>query len=177
MTSLNSKLILVDEQDRWKGTIDKMTAHQKGLLHRAFSVFIINKEGEMLLQQRAAGKYHSPSLWTNACCSHPMAGEEVKDAAARRLQEELGFTCKLSPLYVFQYKAYVGDQLWEHEMDHVFYGHYEGVITPNKEEVQATRYVGLKDIAAELAAKPDHFTAWFRICFAEVAARLAVTEL
>ena len=177
MTTPNNKLILVNEQDQWIGTIDKMAAHQKGLLHRAFSVFILNKEGEMLLQQRAATKYHSPGLWTNACCSHPAPGEEVMGAAARRLKEELGFACSLSPLYVFQYKAYVGEGLWEHELDHVFYGHYEGIITPNPEEAQATRYVALGDIEAELAAHPDHFTAWFRICFAEVRSRLAITEL
>src|SRR5688572_9486804 len=125
------EVILVNEFDEAIGSMEKMEAHEKALLHRAFSVFLFNKKGEMLLQKRAASKYHSPSLWTNACCSHPMPGEETKQAALRRLDEELGFTTSINKAFHFTYKAVFDNGLTEHEFDHVFVGEYQGAMQLN----------------------------------------------
>jgi len=159
------EVILVNEQDEAIGTMPKMEAHQKGVLHRAFSVFIFDSEGRMLLQQRAAGKYHGAHLWTNACCSHPYPGEETYAAAQRRLQEELGFTIPLQQIFSFTYKAAVENGLIEHEFDHVFTGTYESNIDFNTSEVAAVRYADMNSIKAELTQAPQHFTTWFRIAF------------
>ncbi|WEK36515.1 MAG: isopentenyl-diphosphate Delta-isomerase [Candidatus Pseudobacter hemicellulosilyticus] len=163
------EVILVNERDEPIGTMEKMEAHRKALLHRAFSVFIFNREGEMLLQQRALDKYHSGGLWTNACCSHPAPGEATSQAAARRLQEELGFTTSLEPVFTFTYRTDFDNGLIEHEYDHVFTGLYNGVIRPNAAEVMAWRYSSLEAISKGLQEQPDTYTSWFHIAFPRVA--------
>ncbi len=162
------EVILVNEQDEEIGTMEKMEAHQKAVLHRAFSVFIFNSRGEMLLQQRAAHKYHSAGLWTNACCSHPAPGEETADAANRRLMEELGFTTSLKKLFSFTYRTHFENGLTEHEFDHVFTGFYEGIIRPNPDEVKDYCLKSMDDIEASLLSHPSRFTSWFHIAFPKV---------
>ena len=159
------EVVLVNEQDEPAGTMEKLAAHEQGRLHRAFSVFIFNRKGEMLLQQRALNKYHSGGLWTNACCSHPLPGEEIEQAAARRLQEEMGFRTRLQKIFHFTYKASFLNGLTEHEYDHVFAGYYDDTINPDKEEVNDYRYYSLGEIDALLKSAPDIFTAWFHIAF------------
>jgi len=163
MTETN--LILVDEQDRQIGLMEKMEAHQKGLLHRAFSVFIFNDRQEMLLQQRAAKKYHSGGLWTNACCSHPFPNESVIDAGKRRLQEEMGFCTSLEPAFSFTYRCEFDNGLIEHEFDHVLIGHSNGPIQPEPREVQDYCYQTMEEIAGNLSTHPHRYTEWFRIAF------------
>lgn len=162
------EVILVNEQDEEVGTAAKMEVHEKGLLHRAFSVFIFDIGGRMLLQQRAPGKYHGAELWTNACCSHPMPGEDVEYAAHRRLKEELGFDCPLRRIFAFTYHAQVENGLTEHEYDHVFAGEYEGAIHPDPNEVAGVKYASMEDIRKELEQTPERFTSWFRIAFPKV---------
>lgn len=157
------QVILVDECDIEAGSIGKMRAHREGLLHRAFSVFLFNDAGEMLLQRRAMSKYHSPGLWTNTCCSHPRPGESTENAAKRRLAEEMGLSCELTPAYTFVYKADVGDGLLEHEFDHVFTGITNTVPTPNPDEVMAFRYIAIDQLLAEVSEAPSAFTPWFKI--------------
>jgi len=164
------EVILVTPQDEAIGVMEKMEAHQKGLLHRAFSVFIFDKEGRMLLQQRAPQKYHGAYLWTNACCSHPRWDETVEDAATRRLQEELGFTTPLQKIFSFTYKAAVENNLVEHEYDHVFAGEYDGEIRMNSEEVCNVAYHDLASVKQLLQEQPERFTAWFRIAFPQIEA-------
>ena len=162
------EVILVNGQDEPLGTMEKMEAHEKGLLHRAFSVFIFDREGRMLLQQRAAEKYHGAFLWTNACCSHPYPGEKVEDAAMRRLKEEMGFATSLEKIFVFTYKADVENNLIEHEYDHVFAGEYEGEIRLNKREAAAYAYHTMEEISFLIAKHPQKFTTWFKIAFPQV---------
>lgn len=162
------EVILVTPQDEAIGVMEKMEAHQKGLLHRAFSVFIFDKKGRMLLQQRAPQKYHGAHLWTNACCSHPMWDEPVEEAAQRRLREELGFTTPLQKVFSFTYKAPVENGLTEHEYDHVFAGEYEGRIEMNRDEVCDYAYHELTSVKMLLQEKPELFTTWFRIAFPRV---------
>ena len=164
----HQQVILVNEQDEPVGVMEKMEAHGKGLLHRAFSVFIFDKEGRMLLQQRAAEKYHGAFLWTNACCSHPYPGEKVEDAALRRLEEEMGFTTSLEKIFAFTYKAEVENNLVEHEYDHVFAGEYDGDIRLNKHEAAAYAYYSMEEINLLLSEHPQKFTTWFKIAFAQV---------
>jgi isopentenyl-diphosphate delta-isomerase len=159
------QVILVNEQDEAIGIMEKMEAHEKALLHRAFSVFLFNKNGQMLLQQRAIHKYHSPGLWTNACCSHPNPGETVQDAAIRRLYEELGFSAPVKKAFHFTYKAAFDNGLTEHEYDHVFVGIYEGPVHPNEEEVQDISYKSMDEIAVDLETDPHKYTEWFKIAF------------
>ncbi|MES2893421.1 MAG: isopentenyl-diphosphate Delta-isomerase [Bacteroidota bacterium] len=161
-------VILVDETDRPIGTMEKMEVHQKALLHRAFSIFIFDEAGEMLLQQRAAGKYHSAGLWTNACCSHPAPGTDTKQAAAQRLQEELGFNTHLEETFNFIYKAPFDNGLTEYEFDHVFTGTYNGAIIPDPGEVSAYVYLPVAEIAQRVESHPDEYTAWFKIAFPKV---------
>ena len=161
-------VILVNELDEQIGTLEKMKAHELGLLHRAFSVFIFNDRGEMLLQQRALTKYHSGGLWTNSCCSHPRPNEPSLDAAVRRLQEELGFTTPLQKIFDFQYKAPFDNGLTEHEFDHVFAGNYSGKIAPNCDEVQDFVYLPVGEIEISINQYPDKYTAWFCIAFPKV---------
>ena len=161
----NEKVILVTEQDDMVGVIDKMEAHRQGLLHRAFSVFIFNKKGEMLLQQRALGKYHSPGLWSNACCSHPRPGEKTKEAALRRLNEELGFQTEIEKVFDFVYKASFDNGLSEYEFDHVFVGEFDGKIVIEPGEVNDYRYKEIEEIKKALLSGPQNYTAWFHIAF------------
>lgn len=162
-------VILVDEQDNETGSMEKIEAHQKGLLHRAFSVFIFNSAGELLLQQRAASKYHSPLQWTNTCCSHQRKGESTLVAAKRRLKEEMGIDCDLKTAYTFLYKADVGQGLIEHELDHVLIGYFDGDYIPfNTNEVADYKYVSLDWVEKELELHPEQFTKWFLITFEDL---------
>jgi isopentenyl-diphosphate delta-isomerase len=162
------KVILVDENDKPIGSMEKMEAHRKALLHRAFSVFIFNSKNEMLIHQRAHSKYHSGGLWTNACCSHPRENETSEQAAHRRLKEEMGFDCPIEHKFSFLYKAELDQGLTEHEFDHVFTGIYENEIKPNAEEVADYRYLSLEQLRRELAATPELFTEWFKIAFKQL---------
>lgn len=163
-----TKVILVDEQDSPVGSCEKLAAHKQGLLHRAFSVFIFNSKGEMLLQQRAMEKYHSGGLWTNACCSHPAEGEELEGAAHRRLMEEMGFDTPVEKVFDFIYKASLDNGLTEHEFDHVFAGYYEGAIYYNKQEVMDCCYKSMDEIKSSLASHPHRYTAWFHLAFPKI---------
>jgi isopentenyl-diphosphate delta-isomerase len=161
-------VILVDEQDNEQGVMEKMEAHRKGVLHRAFSIFIFDSKGKMLLQKRSEEKYHSPNLWTNACCSHPFPGERTEDAATRRLAEELGFATPLKEIFSFTYHAVVENGLEEHEFDHVFAGQYEGAIIPDKGEVSDYAYEDMERIRWAVENQPEKFTAWFLIAFPQI---------
>jgi len=162
------EVILVNENDEPVGTMKKMEAHEKGLLHRAFSVFIFDKKGKMLLQQRAAEKYHGAHLWTNACCSHPLPGEEVANAAHRRLKEVLGFVTDLQEIFSFTYRANVENNLIEHEFDHVFAGEYEGKIEFNRREVSKFFYQDMEELKKQIETEPGKFTSWFKIAFPRI---------
>ena len=162
------KVILVDKTDHQIGEMEKQEAHIKGLLHRAFSIFIFNSKGEVLLQQRAFHKYHSGGLWTNTCCSHPRNGETTIQAANRRLMEEMGMSCVLTEEFSFIYKAKLDNDLYEHELDHVLFGTTDLLPQINKEEVADYKYSSFQDIQQEMKAYPDRYTAWFKICFDEV---------
>lgn len=166
------EVILVDEADRPIGAMEKIAAHRQGLLHRAFSVFIFNTAGEMLLQQRASNKYHSPNLWTNACCSHPAPGEATDAAALRRLREEMGFITRLQPLFHFTYNNAFDNGLVEHEFDHVYAGVYDGPVTPDNNEVQDYCFKSIWSISESISTHPQKFTVWFGIAFPLVARRL-----
>jgi isopentenyl-diphosphate delta-isomerase len=160
-----TEVILVDASDNATGSVEKMLAHEQGLLHRAFSIFIFNANGEMLLQRRAMSKYHSGGLWTNACCSHPVPGEQTMEAAQRRLKEELGFETPIHKVFDFVYSAKMDNGLTEHEFDHVFAGEYEGDVGFNKEEVMDYCYKSIKQIHNDLENHPQKYTAWFHIAF------------
>jgi isopentenyl-diphosphate delta-isomerase len=161
-------IILVNEQDEEIGTMEKMHAHEKAVLHRAVSIFIFNEKNEMLLQQRAMKKYHSGGLWTNACCSHPRPGEETQTAAMRRLKEELGFETPLHKVFDFTYKASFDNGLTEHEFDHVFVGKYNGIIYPNKNEVQDYCFKSIDEIENSLQTHPHKYTVWFKLAFPRI---------
>ena len=160
---MEEKVILVDSNDRPLGLMEKMEAHRRALLHRAFSVFIFNVNGDMMLQQRALDKYHSGGLWTNTCCSHPREGETIEQAGLRRLSEEMGFETQLSYGFSFIYLAPLEHGLTEHELDHVLYGFYEGEPNLNAEEVADWRWISIDQLEQEMQANPEKFTAWFRI--------------
>lgn len=165
---MKEEIILVDENDRELGTSEKMAAHLSGDLHRAFSIFVFNEQGEMLLQKRARNKYHSGGLWTNTCCSHPRPGEDLEQATARRLREEMGFSCDLQKAFDFIYKAQLDNELTEHELDHVFIGKYEGEILPDKREVMAFRWFKLPELKKEISKSPHKFTVWFKIALEQM---------
>ncbi len=158
-------IILVNEQDEPVGTMEKMEAHRKALLHRAFSVFIFNSRGEMLLQQRSLKKYHSAGLWTNACCSHPRPGEDTQAAAAARLQYEMGFDTGLEKAFAFTYRSAFENGLTEYEFDHVYAGVYDGPIHPAPEEVNDYCYKSLTAIRESLQSHPAKYSSWFAIAF------------
>lgn len=158
-------VILVNQADEPLGTMPKMEAHEKAVLHRAFSVFIMNRKGEIMLQQRAAHKYHSPLLWTNTCCSHQRVGESNIEAGTRRLREEMGFETELKELFSFIYKAEFDNGLTEHELDHVMLGHYEQEPGINPEEVAAWKWMYPEDIRTDISEHPENYTAWFKIIF------------
>jgi isopentenyl-diphosphate Delta-isomerase len=162
MREIHEKVILVDENDREIGSEEKLKTHQQGLLHRAFSIFVLNSKGELLLQKRAAGKYHSPGLWGNTCCSHPRPGEELEAAVHRRLQIEMGFDCVLQKDFSFLYRVELNNGLIEHEVDHVFSGHHNGDPKANPEEVQDWRWVGLQTLKEEIGRSPEEFAYWLK---------------
>jgi isopentenyl-diphosphate delta-isomerase len=168
-----SQVILVNDSDEEVGVMDKMEAHEKGLLHRAFSIFIFNAAGEMLLQQRALDKYHSGGLWTNACSSHPMPGEETAAAASRRLVEEMGFSTELLPAFTFTYKTSFDNGLAEHEVDHVFTGQFDGPIHPDATEVNNFSYQSIPAIREAIQKEPHLYTSWFKIAFPKLESYLA----
>jgi len=165
---MTDKIILVDKKDREIGSEFKLKAHQEGKLHRAFSIFVFNSKGELLLQRRAFKKYHSGGLWTNSCCSHPKLNEETLSAAHRRLTEELGFDCKLSELFSFIYKAKMDKGLIENEFDHVFVGEYAGEPKINKDEVEETKWVSYNFLIKDISKNPQNYTYWFKECYKKV---------
>lgn len=169
---MEEQVILVDKDDNQIGTMPKMEAHEKAVLHRAFSVFVFNEKGELMLQQRAAHKYHSPLLWTNTCCSHQRVGESNIEAGRRRLQEEMGFTTDLKEVFSFIYKAPFDNGLTEHELDHVLIGKYEDKPVINEDEVAAYKWMPLKDVKSDIAQNPALYTEWFKIIFKESYKRL-----
>lgn len=159
------KVILVNEKDEQIGLMPKMEAHEKALLHRAFSVFVFNKNNELMIQQRALGKYHSPGLWTNTCCSHQREGESNVEAGRRRLQEEMGFTTDLRDTISFIYKAPFDNGLTEHEYDHILVGNFEGEPKLNPEEVHAWKWMPLEELKIDMEKNPQLYTEWFKIIF------------
>ena len=164
---MEEQVILVNEKDEPIGLMGKMEAHEKGLLHRAFSVFVFNSKQEVLLQQRAACKYHSPNLWTNTCCSHPRAGETNQQAGERRLQEEMGLQVPLREVFSFIYKAPFDNGLTEHEYDHVLIGYSDAQPQINPEEVASWKWLSLEAIKEDILQSPERYTAWFKIIFEE----------
>ena len=158
-------VILVNEFDEQIGLMPKMEAHEKALLHRAFSVFVFNDNNELMLQQRALGKYHSPGLWTNTCCSHQREGESNIEAGTRRLQEEMGFVTALEEKTSFIYKAPFDNGLTEHELDHIMVGYYQDEPVINKEEVESWKWRPLEDVKVDIENHPELYTAWFKIIF------------
>ncbi len=156
-------VIVVDAADRVLGEMEKLAAHEQGVLHRAFSVLIYNTKGEMLLQRRAAGKYHSPLLWSNACCSHPRPGEDIQHAVARRLQEEIGLSCDTRFSHWFHYKIDFENGLKEHEIDHVFVGISDEQPSLNPDEVDSFTYADVAQLKADMLAHPDNYTFWFHL--------------
>ncbi|MGV0921356.1 isopentenyl-diphosphate Delta-isomerase [Empedobacter falsenii] len=158
-------VVLVDQDDQKLGLMEKQQAHVAGLLHRAFSVFVFNSKGELMIQQRAASKYHSPTLWTNTCCSHPRDNETYEQAAHRRLEEEMGFDCELEYKFNFIYKAHLENDLIEHELDYVFIGTFDNEPKLNPDEVMAYRWVELDDLKKDMEKNPQNYTAWFKIIF------------
>lgn len=157
------ELILVDKKDIEIGIAEKMEVHRKGKLHRAFSIIIFNSKGEMLIQQRAKTKYHSGGLWANACCSHPLKGENTEKAAHRRLKEEMGFDCRLKEVTSFIYKVEFDNGLTENEFDHIFVGFYNGGIKPNRNEVDDFRFSDTDELKKDIKLHPEKYTPWFRI--------------
>ena len=164
---LEENVILVDTNDEQIGLMPKLEAHEKAVLHRAFSVFVLNDKNEVMLQQRAHHKYHSPLLWTNTCCSHQRAGETNLQAGKRRLYEEMGFNAELKELFHFIYKAPFDNGLTEHELDHVMIGYSNEVPRINPEEVESWKWMKIEDIKEDMIQNPALYTIWFKIIFDE----------
>lgn len=164
---MKEQVILVDQQDNPIGLMEKIEAHEKALLHRAFSVFVFNDKNELMLQQRAAEKYHSPLLWTNTCCSHQRDGESNIEAGKRRLQEEMGFSCELEEVFSFIYKAPFDNGLTEHEYDHVMIGRFNDEPIVNPKEVASYKWKPLEEVKNDIENHPEEYTAWFKIIFKE----------
>lgn len=162
------EVILVDENDNQIGVGEKIKIHKEGRLHRAISVFVINSDGELLLQKRGKGKYHSGGLWTNTCCSHPKPEENVKDAASRRLKEEMGFACNLKEAFAFTYRVKFENGLSEHEYDHVFIGRFDGLPKPHPEEVEDWKWIGMEELKKDIEKTPDKYTYWLRVVIDKV---------
>jgi isopentenyl-diphosphate delta-isomerase len=175
-SDLAERVILVAPNDRELGTAPKLAVHVDGRLHRAFSVFVFDDAGNLLLQQRAAGKYHSGGLWSNTCCGHPRPGEPTDVAAHRRLQEEMGFDCPLQPAFGFLYRSDVNGGLIEHEYDHVLVGRFDGTPAPNPQEVDDWRWVNLDVAITDLATHPRRYSAWFPIALEKLCAAWAVPQ-
>lgn len=166
------KVILVDEEDRAIGAAEKLLTHREGKLHRAFSIFVFNSNGELLLQKRARTKYHSGGLWSNTCCSHPRPGESIHEAAHRRLQEEMGFDCDLKGILSFTYKVQFDNGLFEHEYDHVFVGQYDGEPAPNPEEIDDWKWVNFEELQEDIQNNPDRYTYWLKISIDKIKSHL-----
>lgn len=156
-------VILVDEQDNVLGEMEKMEAHEKGLLHRAFSILLFNSKGELLLQKRSKNKYHSGGLWTNTCCSHPLPTETLQEATRRKLKQEMGIDAAMKFAYSFLYKTALDKNLIEHELDHVFIGTFNGVPSINPEEVEDWKFVTIDWLRKDVATHPENYTRWFQI--------------
>ncbi len=169
---MEERVILVNEQDEVVGEMPKMEAHEKGVLHRAFSVFIFNDKGHMMLQRRADDKYHSPGLWSNTCCSHPRLNESNVEAGERRLQEEMGFTVSLTPAFSFIYRAEFGNGLIEHELDHVLIGNYNEEPKVNPDEVGAWDWVEVNKLVKDMKVNPNNYTFWFNNLMTEYLDRI-----
>jgi len=161
------KVILVNKKDKVIGVEEKMKAHLQGKLHRAFSIILFNKKGEVLIQKRAKSKYHSAGLWTNTCCSHPRPKEKIDQAAKRRLKEEMGIETNLKKIFSFIYKAKLGS-LVEYEFDHVFFGRFNGKPKPNEKEVEDWQWIKLADLKTDIAKNPQKYTPWFKIIFEKI---------
>jgi isopentenyl-diphosphate delta-isomerase len=159
----NDPVVLVDADDKQVGTAEKLDAHRRGLKHRAISVLVHNAKGEFLLQRRSGAKYHSGGLWTNACCSHPLPGEPAADAARRRLAEEMGFSCPLEPLFVYQYNEPVPGGLIENELVHVYGGQHDGAVNPDPAEVGEWKWIAYPAMVTDMASRPGAYTVWFRL--------------
>ena len=162
---MDEMVILVDKNDNQLGLMEKIEAHEKAVLHRAFSIFILNDNNELLLQRRALSKYHSPGLWTNTCCSHPREGESVINAGIRRLREEMGFETEINNLFSFIYKAEFDNGLTEHELDHVLLGRYNKAPLINKLEVSDWKWTNMEFLKKDVVINPDLYTVWFKIIF------------
>ncbi len=169
-------VVLVDENDKELGVMPKLEAHIYGMLHRAFSVFIFDDKGRMLLQRRNLDKYHSGGLWTNSCCSHPRPSEDIKDAALRRLQEEMGMACEIEEVFSFVYKAKFDNGLTEYEFDHVFIGHSNALPHINKEEVEEFKYVTSEELLHDMLGHPKKYTEWFKLCIRDYQDKIFVKK-
>lgn len=167
-------MVLVDKNDAELGVMEKLEAHEKGLLHRAFSVFLFNERGEMLLQRRAQEKYHSGGLWTNTCCSHPKPGESPLDGAKRRLVEEMGISTQLHHQFSFSYKSDYDNGLSEHEFDHVFFGDFSEAPKLNPDEAMDWKYISIDELEQQVSQNPEQFTTWFTICLPRVLEQIKV---
>ena len=174
--AIEEQVILVDTNDQQVGLMNKMEAHEKAALHRAFSVFVFNSKGELLIQQRALTKYHSGGEWANTCCSHQRNGEHTIEAGHRRLMEEMGFDVPLKEVFSFTYKKAFGNGLTEHEFDHVMFGEFDGEPNPNPEEVANWKYISLSDLNTEIQNHPEDYTIWLQIALKEVEKHLLNNE-
>lgn len=174
--SEEERVILVNDQDEVIGTEGKTRAHLLGTLHRAFSVFVVNAAGQLLLQKRALTKYHSRGLWSNTCCGHPRPHETISHASRRRLREEMGFETNLKEVFSFIYRAKLEDGLIENEYDHVLIGFFQGVPKPDPAEISEWRWVDLSDVSGDLKENPKQYSYWFRICFDQILAVLNLPE-
>lgn len=166
--TVTEHVILVDRDDKAVGTMEKMEAHRKGVLHRAFSILLFNDEGKMLLQKRSKNKYHSSGLWTNTCCSHPLPGETLPEATQRRLKEEMGI--EVAPVFshTFIYKAELDNHLTEHELDHVFIGTFNGIPDINRKEVEDWKFVDVNELKQDMMKNPSAYTEWFKLIVKEI---------
>lgn len=174
---MSEHVVLVDESDQALGTAEKLRAHVEGWLHRAFSAFVYDEEGKLLLQRRAPAKYHTGGLWSNTCCSHPRPGEVPEAAAQRRLQEEMGFSCALTHAFGRRYRAPVGADLTEHEYDHVFVGTVDGItVQPDPDEVSEWTWIDPSALREDVEAHPDRYTPWFRLLLDDALAASPVNE-
>lgn len=170
---MEDQVILVDEHDNPIGAAGKLAAHRSGSLHRAFSIFVFDRSGRLLLQRRAASKYHSGGLWSNTCCSHSRPGERTAAAARRRLREEMGIECALTEVFSFVYRAELGNGLIEHEYDHVFFGRHAGEPVLDPEEADAARWVHMDELVADVRDRPHAYTSWLALCLEQVRTRSA----
>jgi len=169
-------LILVDSDDIEIGLMDKVLVHKTGVLHRAFSVFIFDPEGNLMLQQRALGKYHSPGLWSNTCCSHPRKGETTPAACSRRLKEEMGISCSLKFAFSFTYRASFENGLIEHEFDHVYFGSSDSIPKTDPQEVMDWKYMSVDELKKDISAHSENYTEWLKVCFQKVVEHLRTSK-